>query len=106
MEDRRQPAFDFIYTEDILDEYKEVLNRVKIRSANIGPLIAAIRRGGIPAQSASIESVSPDPDDDIFYAAAQAGQADAIVTSNPRHFPGIKGLRILSPAQALDELRL
>ncbi len=105
VEDRRQPAFDVIYTEDILDEYKEVLNRLKIRSVNIGTLIAAIRRGGIAVQSASIGSVSPDPDDDIFYAAAQAGQADAIVTSNPKHFPGVKGLRILSAEQALDEVR-
>jgi predicted nucleic acid-binding protein len=104
MEDPRRPAFELLYTEDILDEYKEVLNRMKIRSVNVGDLIAAIRRGGSPVQSTRIEPVSPDPADDIFYVAARAGAAHAIVTSNPRHFPELKGLKILSPAQALDEI--
>jgi hypothetical protein len=32
--DRKKRSFDLILTEDILDEYKEVLNRLRVRAAS------------------------------------------------------------------------
>jgi hypothetical protein len=40
--DRKKRSFDLILTEDILDEYKEVLNRLRVRAAHTGNLIASL----------------------------------------------------------------
>ncbi len=95
-----QRSFDWIYSEEILDEYKRVLNRLKLTELPIGQLIAAVRRHGVMVAPAAVESRSPDPTDDPFYAAAEAGSAD-IVTSNRRHFPSTPHVRIFSPEEAL-----
>jgi predicted nucleic acid-binding protein len=102
--DRKKRSFDLILTEDILDEYKEVLNRLRIRAAHTGNLIASLRRGGVLVQPWYSVEISPDPADDIFFAAAIAGKAQAIITSNPKHFPPVNGIRILSPNDALKEI--
>ena len=100
--DRKKRSFDLILTEDILDEYKEVLNRLRVRAAHTGNLIASLRRGGVLVQTWYSVEISPDPADDIFFAAAIAGKAKAIITSNPKHFPPVNGIRILSPNDALN----
>jgi predicted nucleic acid-binding protein len=97
------PAFDWIYSEDILAEYKEVLNELKLRDLYIGHLIAAIRKNGRLVIPASVPAVSPDPADNIFYAAAEAAGAE-IVTSNLKHFPQTSSVRVLSPEAALAQL--
>ncbi len=79
---------------------KRVLNRLRLTELPIGQLIAAVRRYGVRVAPAAGESRSPDPTDDPFYAAAEAGGAD-IVTSNPRHFSPTRHVRILSPEEAL-----
>jgi predicted nucleic acid-binding protein len=88
----------------LLDEYKEVLNRLRVRAAHTGNLIASLRRGGVLVQPWYSVEISPDPADDIFFAAAIAGKAKAIITSNPKHFPPVNGIRILSPNDALKEI--
>lgn len=103
-EPRRGTPFVFVYSEEILDEYKAVLNRLGILDAPVGPLIAAIRRGGVRVEPTGPEGASPDPADNIFFAAARASVA-AIVTSNRKHFPDGRGVRILSPEQAIAEFR-
>ena len=102
--DRKTRSFDLVLTEEILDEYKEVLNRLKIRAAHTGNLIASLRRGCVMVQPLYSAEISPDPSDDIFFAAAIAGRACAIITSNPRHFPPVKRIRVLSPDDALKEI--
>jgi predicted nucleic acid-binding protein len=50
----------------------------------------------------------PDADDDMVLETAVNGQADILVTLNRRHFAravGLFGVEILSPAQALAQLR-
>lgn len=102
--DRKSSSFDLMLTEEILDEYKEVLNHLRIRAAHTGNLIASLRRGCVMVQPSYSLEISPDPADDIFFAAAFAGRATAIITSNPKHFPPVKGIRILSPDEALKEI--
>ena len=49
-----------------------------------------------------------DPDDDMVLEAAVNGQADAIVTFNRRHFATAArrfGLKVILPAQALEDMR-
>jgi len=52
---------------------------------------------------ASLPDVSPDPADNMFYAAAEAAGAE-IVTSNPKHFPQTSSVQVLSPETALAQL--
>lgn len=50
----------------------------------------------------------PDSDDDLVLELAASGQADAIVTYNLKDFTGSErfGIRVLSPAQFIKEIKL
>jgi putative PIN family toxin of toxin-antitoxin system len=80
--------FVWLITEDILDEYKEVLTRLRVRSYLIGKVINLIRERAeeVKVHSSSSE-ISPDPEDDPFCLCAEQGKADFIVTLNPADFP-------------------
>jgi len=79
--------FVWLITEDILDEYKEVLKRLGGRPNRIGTLINLIReRAQVVKLRVSIE-ISPDSKDDAFCLCAESGKADFIVTLNPKDFP-------------------
>jgi putative PIN family toxin of toxin-antitoxin system len=77
----------WLYSEDILAEYKEVLNRLHVRSAVIGRLINFIRERGESVEVRSSTEVSPDPKDDAFCVCAEEGSADFIFTLNAKDFP-------------------
>ena len=79
--------FVWLYSEDILAEYKEVLKRLHVRSAAIGTLINFIREQGESVEIRSSAEISPDPKDDAFCICAEEGSADLIFTLNPRDFP-------------------
>jgi predicted nucleic acid-binding protein len=79
--------FEWLYSEDILAEYKEVLKRLHVRSAAIGTLINFIREGGESVEIRSSAEISPDPKDNAFCICAEEGQADFIFTLNPKDFP-------------------
>ena len=79
--------FVWLYSEDILAEYKEVLKRLHVRSAAIGALINFIREQGESVEIRSRAEISPDPKDDAFCICAEEGNADLIFTLNPRDFP-------------------
>lgn len=82
--------FVWLTTENILDEYKEVLARLGVRAHRIGRVINLVReRGeGVPVQSSV--RISPDPQDDAFCICAEEGRADFIVTLNPKDFPSAR----------------
>jgi predicted nucleic acid-binding protein len=77
----------WLYSEDILAEYKEVLKRLHVRSAAIGALINFIRERGESVEIHSSAEISPDPKDDAFCICAEEGSADFIFTLNPKDFP-------------------
>jgi putative PIN family toxin of toxin-antitoxin system len=79
--------FVWIYSEDILAEYKEVLKRLQVRPAAIGTLINFIRERGELVEIRSSTEISPDPKDDAFCICAEEGSADFIFTLNPKDFP-------------------
>jgi uncharacterized protein len=79
--------FAWLVTEDILDEYKEVLKRLGVRPNLIGAVINLIRERAEEVKVRSSVEISPDPKDDAFCLCAESGDADCIVTLNQKDFP-------------------
>lgn len=79
--------FVWLVTEDILDEYKEVLKRLHVRSSLIGRVVNLIRDRSEEVKVRSSIQISPDPKDDPFCICAEQGRADFVVTLNPSDFP-------------------
>jgi uncharacterized protein len=79
--------FVWLITEDILDEYKEVLKRLGVKPNLIGTVINLIRERAETIKVRSSAEISPDPKDDAFCLCAESGYADLIVTLNPKDFP-------------------
>ena len=79
--------FVWLITEDILDEYKEVLKRLRVRPNLIGKVINLIRERAEEVKVRSSAEISPDPKDDPFCLCSEQGKADFIVTLNPKDFP-------------------
>ena len=82
--------FVWLVTEDILDEYKEVLKRLGVRPALIGKVINLIRERAETVKVRSSAEISPDPKDDAFCLCAESGKADFIVTLNSKDFPAYR----------------
>ena len=79
--------FQWLYSEEILDEYKEILKRFNVRPGVIGRFINPIREEGVSVRVRKSGSVSPDPGDDPCCACAAQGNASFLVSLNPRDFP-------------------
>lgn len=79
--------FIWLITEEILDEYKEVLKRLKVRPALIGKIVNLVRERAEQVKQGSSPEISPDPKDDPFCLCVENGGADFIVTLNPADFP-------------------
>ncbi len=79
--------FLWLITEDILEEYKEVLKRLRVRPNLIGRVVNLIRERAEEVKVRASAEISPDPKDDPFCLCAEQGKAEFIVTLNPRDFP-------------------
>ena len=90
--------FVWLVTEDILDEYKEVLKRLGVRSNLIGSVINLIRERAEQVSVHASFEISPDPKDDPFCICSEEGSADFIVTLNPKDFPQARlRARVMAP---------
>lgn len=95
-------AFVWLYSEEILDEYSEVLRRLKVPRQAVGRFVNLLRAGGALITPMERAAYSPDPKDDPFYHCALAGDADYIVTDNLRDFPPLahrKRPQIVTPGE-------
>lgn len=102
-----EELFDWLYTQPILDEYRAVLQRLKVPRSATGRFINLLGEAGTRVEAKGEGSFSPDPKDDPFYHCGIAGSADYIVTDNIRDFPPIKGRkrpRVISPSEAAEIL--
>ena len=79
------PTFVWLVTEEILSEYLEVLERLRVRSART--IVALIREQGQFVRATKRMSDLPDRDDAPFCECAESAGADFIVTLNPGDFP-------------------
>ncbi len=94
--------FIWLITEDILDEYKEVLKRLSVRPYLIGCVVNLIRERAEEILARSSTRISPDPKDDAFCICAERGRADFILTLNPKDFPQDRlRAKVVSPAEFL-----
>ncbi|MGI0085617.1 MAG: putative toxin-antitoxin system toxin component, PIN family, partial [Nitrososphaerales archaeon] len=97
--------FVWLISEDILDEYKEVLKRLRVRSSLIGKVVNLIRERSEEVKVRSSMEISPDPKDDPFCLCAEQGKANLVITLNPTDFPqDLLNATVVSPL-AMAELR-
>ena len=94
-----------LYNEEILAEYKEVLNRPKFHFPKkaVEITVNKIREIGIHFDSISVNEHLPDPKDVVFYAVTinARNENDAyLVTGNIKHFP--EKPFVVTPRQMLD----
>jgi len=95
--------FVWLINEDILEEYKEVLKRLRVRSNLIGNVINLIREWADEIKVSSSLELSPDPKDDPFCLCAEQGKADFIVTLNPKDFLQHRlKAKVVSPGRFFD----
>jgi len=80
-------TFVWLVSDEILLEYKRVLERLGVRRPLIGKIINLLREEAEPVPTSALPRISPDPGDDPFCGCAEAGRADFIVTLNPKDFP-------------------
>jgi predicted nucleic acid-binding protein len=98
--------FVWLYSEDILAEYKEVLKRLHVRPALIGAFINLVRERAEPVEIHSSAEISPDPNDDSFCICADEGRADFIFTLNAKDFPQSRlKAKVIQPAPAQSRQR-
>jgi predicted nucleic acid-binding protein len=80
-------TFVWLVIDEILLEYKRVLGRLGVRRPLIGKIVNLLREEAELVPASALPDISPDPGDDPFCACAESGQADFIVTLNPKDFP-------------------
>lgn len=80
-------SFVWLYSEEILDEYKAVLRRMRVRPHIIGAFVNQLRERAEKIEVRSRISVSPDPNDDPICNCSADGGAEYLVTLNIRDFP-------------------
>ena len=94
----------------ILAEYDEVTSRSHCHfdSTERHATMRALARIAETVVARPLRITLPDPDDRMFVEAAIAGEADAIVTGNVKHFVpkrGVLPVTILTPRAFVDRLR-
>lgn len=98
--------FTPLYHQEILDEYDDVLHRVKFHLAEdmIQTVLAAVKQYGIEVFPRPTGEIFVDRDDLIFYEVAMEKREDDayLVTGNQKHYP-IRDF-IVTPAEMLDIL--
>jgi uncharacterized protein len=99
------------FSEEILQEYAEVLARPKFAFPRdeIEALIAMLQSQGEEVYDPEpLASAFPDPEDEKFLACAKAAGVDFIVTGNKRHFPqrACGAIRVVNAAELLDRIML
>src|SRR5438128_460055 len=66
---------------------QEILKRLRVRSTLIGAVINLIHERAETVNVHASFEISPDPKDDPFCLCSEEGNADFIVTLNPKDFP-------------------
>ena len=96
-----------VYNEEILDEYREVLSREKfhIHQIYIDTVINHVINTGLKlGRTKSLEGISPDPKDVVFYEVTLSKDDAYLVTGNIKHFP--RKPFVVTPAEMVAILGL
>ena len=99
------PAFQVLYDDRILSEYREVLLRpiFGFPREDVRHVLDFVESAGERITAKPLRLRLPDASDAPFAEVAIAGMADALVTGNVKPFPqrALCDVQILSPAQFL-----
>jgi putative PIN family toxin of toxin-antitoxin system len=82
-----------VVSPDVFAEYERVLQRPRFRlqPEEVSAALRAIRTAAEWVRPKLTLTVSPDESDNRFLECAQSGEADYLVTGNPKHFPAKLG---------------
>ena len=98
-----------LYDDRILHEYRQVLLRERFgfEPLAVEALLQYVDLVGMKVVASPLaeQKAAPDPEDLMFLEVALAGQADAVITGNVRHFPAAirHGIRVVEPAAFLAQ---
>ena len=95
-------CFTPLYDSNVIEEYKEVLNRTKFKLVPgiADALISHIIEHGIEASRGHFDEPMQDEDDRVFYEIALGTDGSFLVTGNQKHYP--KTPIVVSPAEFID----
>lgn len=93
-----------LYHEDIIKEYRIVLERVKFGfdSTDVENMLNVITTFGIRVDRTPTNEVFVDEDDTMFYEVALSKESAYVVTGNIKHFP--KKPIVVTPAEMIKIL--
>jgi len=98
------PTFVWLVTDEVLDEYVEVLTRLNVRGAT--NIVRLIGEEAEYVQVLKQVSGLPHAEDAPFAECAESGNADFLVTLNKRHFPQDRlSARVIAPTDPLPRQR-
>lgn len=108
----RSQEFMLVVSPQLLDEYKDVLNRrgvMKFTGLSLKENAQYIQevknRAYMTSGSLTLNVLTKDPDDNIVLACAEEGKATHLVTGNIKDFPQeYKGIKIEKPGDFLKLL--
>ena len=96
-----------LYNQEILDEYEEVLHRIKFSFSEerISRILKMIRQYGLAVNPTPTVEILVDMDDLVFYEVVMEKREDDayLITENTRHFP--KREFIVTPAEMMAIIR-
>ena len=94
-----------MYSEEIIDEYTDVLHRKKfnIPEQLIKDAINHIMENGVRGERVLSDDFFPDPKDVVFYEVAISKDDAYLVTGNTKHFP--KKPIVVTPSEMLEILK-
>lgn len=94
-----------VYSDEILDEYSDVLHRKKfdIPENLIKKALDRILTNGVRGERILSDETFPDPKDVVFYEVALSKEDAYLVTGNTKHFP--KTPIVVTPAEMLEILK-
>lgn len=104
LETLQKRRIKWIYNEDILKEYKEVLSRPKFHlpTSDVNNIINFVIEEGIIGLRKRSKEFFPDPKDIVFYEVAMSKEDAYLVTGNKKHFPN-KPI-VVTPAEMIELL--
>ncbi|MEK7728679.1 MAG: putative toxin-antitoxin system toxin component, PIN family [candidate division KSB1 bacterium] len=103
----RQRQFEILISDEIFDEYSDVLKHAPaISEIDVQLLLDELRFFAQRVTISGMLHACKDLEDDKFLETAVTGGADFLVTKNLKHFPrkSHEGVRIVNVANFLNEL--
>ena len=90
-----------LYCEEILEEYKSVLNREKFQlpKEKIENFINMLKSDGVSTARKPSKEFFPDPQDIVFYEVALSKEDSFLVTGNMKHYPKVDF--VVTPAEMM-----